>query len=124
VPQDLIYLAQAEQRVSAAGSSRAGARGIWQFVAWRGNEYGLRHTWWIDERQDPEKPRAPAAQHLRDLYGMFGDVSRDGSVQLRPGNVQKSRRAHRLRGFLGTLPAQLCFPRKPKITFRLFSRSH
>src|SRR5438270_187453 len=53
LPQDLIYLAQAESAFQPLALSRAGARGIWQFVAWRGNEYGLRHTWWVDERQDP-----------------------------------------------------------------------
>ena len=55
LPQDLIYLAQAESAFQPLALSRAGARGIWQFVAYRGQQYGLRHTWWIDERQDPEK---------------------------------------------------------------------
>src|ERR1700692_3787684 len=55
VPQDLIYLAQAESAFQPTALSRAGARGMWQFVAYRGQEYGLRHTWWLDERQDPEK---------------------------------------------------------------------
>ena len=55
VPQDLIYLAQAESAFQPLALSRAGARGMWQFVAYRGQQYGLRRTWWIDERQDPEK---------------------------------------------------------------------
>ncbi|HWY08960.1 MAG TPA: transglycosylase SLT domain-containing protein, partial [Candidatus Acidoferrales bacterium] len=42
VPQDLIYLAQAESAFQPLALSRAGARGIWQFVQWRGNEYGLK----------------------------------------------------------------------------------
>jgi membrane-bound lytic murein transglycosylase D len=53
--------------------STSRASGIWQFVPSTGKSYGMKQTWWLDERRDVVAATEGALDYLQKLYAEFGD---------------------------------------------------
>ncbi len=73
VPQELIYLAQAESGFLPRAISNKRAVGMWQFIPGTGATYALERTSTYDDRFDPEKATRGAAKYLKDLYARYND---------------------------------------------------
>lgn len=73
LPLELKYLAMVESALNPTAGSKAGAKGLWQFMLGTGKEYGLRVTSLLDERFDPMKETVAACQYLQSLYARYGD---------------------------------------------------
>ena len=73
LPLELKYLAMVESALNPTAGSKAGAKGLWQFMLGTGKDYGLRVTSLLDERFDPMKETVAACQYLQSLYARYGD---------------------------------------------------
>lgn len=73
LPTDITYLPLLESAFNPKAYSRAHASGLWQFIPSTGRIFGLRDSYWLDERRDPIKSTAAAIAYFKRLYSMFDD---------------------------------------------------
>ena len=73
LPLELKYLAMVESALNPTAGSKAGAKGLWQFMRGTGSEYGLKVSTLVDDRYDPEKETEAACQYLQSLYSRYED---------------------------------------------------
>lgn len=73
LPRELICIALIESGFSMNAVSRAAAVGPWQFIRGTGKLYGLRQSWWYDERRDIVASTYAAGNYLKDLHGIWND---------------------------------------------------
>ena len=73
MPLELKYLAVIESALNPIANSRAGAKGLWQFMYGTGKVYGLKVSSYVDDRFDPIKSTIASCEHLQDLYDIYGN---------------------------------------------------
>lgn len=106
IPLELKYMAIIESMLNPTATSRAGARGMWQFMYQTARSYGLCIDSYVDERLDVVKAVDAAARYLRDAYRVFGDWTLAiSSYNCGTGNVAKAiHRAGEKRDFWSIYP--------------------
>ena len=105
LPLELKYMSIIESMMNPLAVSRAGAKGMWQFMYKTAKVYGLNITSFIDERLDVVKSTDAAARYLRDAYRVLGDWPLAiSSYNCGMGNVQKAIRRAGSRDFWAVYP--------------------
>ena len=106
MPEELKAMAVIESALNPTAVSRAGAKGMWQFMYATAKMYGLHIDSYVDERLDPVKSAEAAAQYLQDSYEIFGDWNLAiASYNCGAGNVNKAiRRSGGKRAFWDIYP--------------------
>lgn len=91
LPEELKYLSIIESGLNPRATSRAHAVGLWQFMSYTGRHFGLRHDWFTDDRQDPEKATEAACLYLEQLYSLFNNWHLAlAAYNSGPGTVQRA----------------------------------
>ena len=106
IPLEIKYLAIVESALNPTAGSRAGAKGLWQFMYATGKMYGLKQNSMVDDRYDPYKATDAACRYLLDLYGIYHDWNLVlAAYNSGPGNVNRAiRRAGGLKNYWAIWP--------------------
>lgn len=105
IPKELKVMAIIESGLDPTASSRANAKGIWQFMFRTALQYDLKITSFVDERFDPVMATHAAAKYLSDAYTIFGDWALAiSSYNCGTGNVNKAIRRAGSREFWDIYP--------------------
>ena len=106
MPEELKAMAVIESALNPRAVSRAGAKGMWQFMYATAKMYDLHIDSFVDERLDPVKSAEAAAQYLKDSYEIFGDWNLAiASYNCGAGNVNRAiRRSGGKRAFWDIYP--------------------
>lgn len=105
MPEELKAMAIIESALNPLAVSRAGAKGMWQFMYQTAKIYGLHIDSFVDERLDPVKSADAAARYLQDAYEIFGDWNLAiASYNCGAGNVNKAIRRSGSRAFWDIWP--------------------
>ncbi len=90
LPKELKYLAIIESNLNPIVTSKAGAKGIWQFMPETGKIYNLDINHIYDERNDPIKSTEAACRYLKFLYKKIGNWEFVlAAYNAGPGTVEK-----------------------------------
>ena len=73
IPDDMKYIMVIESNLDPKAVSKAGAAGLWQFMAAPAKERGLEVNANVDERYNTVKATRAACKYMKDCYAKYGD---------------------------------------------------
>ncbi len=91
IPLEMKHLAIVESALNPRAHSRAGAKGLWQFMYATGKMFDLNVTSYEDDRYNPYDATIAACRYLNSLYNIYGDWNLVlAAYNAGPGNVNKA----------------------------------
>ena len=113
LPSELALLPYIESNYDPFSISASGAMGIWQFMPATARIYGLKDTWWYEQRHDPLVSSKAAVRYLAYLHNRFNKkitytlAAYNGGPTLLEKRIKLNKKAGKLTDFKNLkLPTQ------------------